>query len=201
MNLFTPALQSLIHLVFQNADLSGKKKEPVTQNDTPPVALEEKRETKGTACVPCSREHFGVCASVLNEAMRFARTEGLNHREVMDRVEACSEELNAWERFDVAPHKLKELSKDEQEMIKKYLVRGRSLRHMINEMQSVDDLEKTAAEARSMATDFRMAEMALKGVDVGKVKQLAAEVQEGKKTLEEAKAELKTSYMEAYNGR
>lgn len=157
---------------------------PVVSTEiTPPTA-------KGTACLPCTRGHLATCAAVLGEAMRFARTEGIGHPEVQDRVEACYEELNAWERFDVAPDKLQALPEAERQVMSRFIPLAREMRHQMEEISSVEALERVAAEARHLSTDLRMEYLRLRGVDVDRVKRLAAEVQGGQKTLEEAQAEL-----------
>lgn len=179
------------HPLEQGLMLAEKGVEAVTPRAMNPQEMMVSTETtKGTACLPCTRGHLATCAAVLAEAMRFARSEGVAHPEVQDRVEACYEELNAWERFDVAPDKLQALPEAERQVMSRFIPRAREMRHHMEEIESVDALESVAAEARVLSTDLRLETLRLKGVDVDRVKQLADDVKTGRKTLEQAQAEL-----------
>ena len=115
---------------------------------------EVKEETKGTACLPCSRDHLSTVSASLNEAVRFARKEGINHPEVLRRIGIALDELNIMERIDLAPENLTKLSEEERKIAKWALIEARELRHMITDIESVEDLEKVAAKASEVRTKF-----------------------------------------------
>src|SRR3990167_7169270 len=50
--------------------------------------------TNGVTVHNCSRDHWSTVVASLNEAMRFARSDGINHPEVQRRIELASDELN-----------------------------------------------------------------------------------------------------------
>ncbi|GAJ09095.1 unnamed protein product [marine sediment metagenome] len=102
----------------------------------------------------CSDEHLSEVSGALGEAVRFARTEGMGSREVIRRVRHARDELNAMERFDLAPEELARLPEDEKAVARWTLPQSRDLRHMLNSMQSVDDLEQAAARASNIADEF-----------------------------------------------
>lgn len=109
---------------------------------------------RGTACSLCSDEHLSEVSGALSEALRFARNEGMGSREAIRRVRHARDELNAMERFDLAPEEMVRLPEDEREIARWLLPQSRDLRHLLNSMQSVDDLEKTAARAAEVADEF-----------------------------------------------
>ena len=136
-------------------------KTPVEQKTTsstqesPYIPLEQKTAVeKGTACTLCSDEHFSEVSGALSEALRFARNEGIGTKEVIRRVRHARDELNAMERFDLAPEEIIKLPEDEKEVAHWALPQSRNLRHMINSMRSVDDLEKVAGQAANVADEF-----------------------------------------------
>ena len=129
------------------------------------VTTEPTKETKpasdqvaeGTACELCSSEHFAQTSGDLAEALRFARSEGVTHPEVIKRVEHARQELNTMERYDLSPSEIQRLSGPERELAEWGLKKSRNLRHMINRVittKGVSDLEAAAAEAETTAHDF-----------------------------------------------
>lgn len=109
-----------------------------------------------TACLPCTRAHLITVAGTLKEALRFARDEGLNHPEVLDRLDAAAEEIAVMERFDLAPERIANAPPEEKEVIRKVLPQIRNLRQkLINEIDSVEDLEETAATAAEIYKQAR----------------------------------------------
>lgn len=131
---------------------------PAPQSSTPsPVA-------QGTACNLCSMEHFSQSAGALSEAMRFARTDGLTHPEVVKRIGHASKELNTMERFDLAPSEMVKLKGPERQLAEWAVTNSRDLRHLINRAiasRGVGDLEKAAAQAEVTAQEFLKRVMAL----------------------------------------
>jgi len=130
--------------------LSEKKEEKIKIEKKSPLA----EKIKGTACIPCSKNHISTVSASLNEAVRFARSEGINHPEVVRRIGIAMDELNIMERIDLAPDKLIGLNEKEKEIAEWVLKKSRELRHMIDEIKTPEDLEKTASEAAKIRTEF-----------------------------------------------
>lgn len=110
---------------------------------------EEKATSIEAGCVPCSVGHLGTCSGLLNEAMRFARKDGINSSNVIDRVNICMDELNALERVDLRPEMITNLSPWEKELANKALKESRAIRHHLESLSSADDLEKAAANTQT----------------------------------------------------
>lgn len=105
-----------------------------------------------TGCLPCGIGHLGTCTGLLNEAMRFAKSDGIDSNEVIDRVGMCLDELNAMERVDLRPEMVVSLPAWEKELVNEVLVASRATRHALEELKTVDSLEKTAADTQSIRT-------------------------------------------------
>lgn len=120
----------------------------------PTSELETEKVEGGTACLPCSRDHFSTVAGALSEAIRFGRKEGVTHREVQRRLGIALDELNICERVDLSPEQLVQLKGKEKELADWGLNKSRELRHKITAIQTPDDLEKVAAEASKIRTEF-----------------------------------------------
>ena len=103
------------------------------------------REEIATACVPCALGHFSRSAGALNEAMRF-KGEGMTSNEVLDRIASVLEEQNALERFDLTPEKLQRTPKWEREIAEEALQHSRQLRHRLEGIETIEELEQAAAE-------------------------------------------------------
>ncbi|MBA7608582.1 hypothetical protein ES703_15760 [subsurface metagenome] len=109
---------------------------------------------QGTACVPCCSDHFSTCAGLISdEAMRMVRRKGIQDQEVIQRILACSDQLNAMERDDLAPSKIQELPPWEKELAIYAQNKGAEIRHLLNNISSVEDLEKAATEIKQ-ARDY-----------------------------------------------
>lgn len=98
-----------------------------------------------TACVSCAIGHFSTSAGVLNEAFRF-RSEGLTSPQVLDRIAKAIEEQNALERVDLTPEKMQSLQDWERDLAEEALTKSRELRHSLESIQSVGELERLAAD-------------------------------------------------------
>lgn len=110
----------------------------------------------GKACLPCGNDHFSTTSGELAEAMRFARAEGtIDHPEVLTRLAHSEDELNVFEREDGAPEKIVKLPPEEKALMNEMLVESRKLRHMLKEINTVDDLERVGAVAQETRRDFR----------------------------------------------
>ena len=136
----------------------SQNKPPVSAKPTPntqeAVIPTEKQEDISTACVPCAMGHYGTCSGLLNEAMRFAKKEGIDSGEVIDRVNICMDELNAMERVDLRPELIVDLSSWEKELANKALTGSRSLRHSLESLGNVDDLERVAATTQTIRNEI-----------------------------------------------
>lgn len=129
----------------------------VTTEPTREIKTASDRVAEGTACELCSSEHFAQTSGDLAEALRFARSEGVMHPEVIKRVEHARQELNTMERYDLSPSEIQRLSGPERELANWALQKSRNLRHMINRVittKGVSDLEAAAAEAETTAHEF-----------------------------------------------
>jgi len=122
----------------------------------PEVDLTPKKISGGTACLPCSRDHFTTASAVLKEAVRFAKRpeHGIRSDEVMTRIGVALEELNAMERMDLSPDKTRGLVGREKELANWGLNTSAELRHKITAIRSADDLENVAAEASKIKVEF-----------------------------------------------
>jgi len=112
------------------------------------------KEEKGTACLPCARHHFSTVSAALNEALRFARSEGIKHPEVVKRIGIATDELNILERIDLSADNIAKLKEKEREVANWALIQARNLRHMIDAIRNVKDLEMAAAEAADVRTKY-----------------------------------------------
>lgn len=108
-----------------------------------------KAQAIATGCIPCSLGHVGTCSGLLNEAMRFANKDGVGSPEVIDRVNMCLDELNAMERVDMRPEMISQLNGWEKELAEKVLTESRGMRHGLEAITSVDELEKLAARTQT----------------------------------------------------
>jgi hypothetical protein len=113
-----------------------------------PPETSEKAMAIATGCVPCSIGHLGTCSGLLNEAMRFARSDGIQSEEVISRCNMCLDELNALERVDLRPELMHGLPEWEKQLAEKALNLSRSLRHDLEGMSTVDGLEGITAKAQ-----------------------------------------------------
>lgn len=112
----------------------------------------------GTAGVVCSDEHVTMADSELKEALRMARSRGLQDDEVRERLKGARDELNSMERRDMVAEKILSYPPEQQVIARWLLKNSASLRHSISEMLmadvSVEELEKTSAMAAQTAREF-----------------------------------------------
>jgi len=120
---------------------SHQKMIPTTQE----IAPSPEEQDIATACVPCALGHFSRSAGALNEAMRF-KGEGITSNEILDRIASVLEEQNALERFDLTPEKLQRTPEWEREIAEEALQESRKLRHQLESITSIDELEQAAAD-------------------------------------------------------
>ena len=110
---------------------------------------ENKAQSIEAGCVPCAIGHFGTCSGLLNEATRFARKDGIDSSEVIDRVNMCLDELNSMERIDLRPELTLSLPQWEKELAERALADSRNTRHGLESLSSAEDLERVAAITQS----------------------------------------------------
>jgi len=127
---------------------------PETPITIPQTDSTEEKVEGGTACLPCSRDHFSTVSGALGEAMRFARKDGIKHPEVQRRLGMALDELNMLERIDLSDEQMVTLKGKEKQLAAWGLTSSRELRHQITTVQSVDDLERASSDASSIRTDF-----------------------------------------------
>ncbi len=101
-----------------------------------------------TACVPCAVGHFSTSSGLLKEAVRF-KGEGIASPEILDRIAAVLEEQNALEREDLSPEKIQRLAGWEKAIAGEALSQSRQLRHRLESIQTIDELEQAAADTRA----------------------------------------------------
>jgi len=145
--------------IFQTAQPEKPHEEPPELINEPHESLQEiAEEARGgdvaTGCVPCSISHFGTCAGLLSEAMRFARKDGLESNEVLDRINKSLDELNALERVDLDSEKIYYLPPEEKDIAIKSLNASRATRHALESLTTVDDLEKVTADVQTVRKDI-----------------------------------------------
>jgi len=122
---------------------------------------EELKQTKpkkvniSVACLPCGQHHIVTTSAALGEALRFARSDGISSPEVQRRLEIASEEIDIAERIDFAPSNIEKSPPKEKEFLKEFIPKLRKLRHQADSIGTVDDLEKAAAIAQELATEYR----------------------------------------------
>jgi len=101
-----------------------------------------------TACVACAVGHFSTSSGELKEALRF-KGEGMTSHEVLDRIAGALEEQNALEREDLTQEKIQNLPQWERAIAEEALTQSRQLRHRLETIQSIDELEQLAADTRT----------------------------------------------------
>ena len=117
---------------------------------TMPQTLPEENPSKdiATACVPCAIGHFAGTARLLNEAVRF-RDDGITSNQVLDDIAGAIGELNAMERVDLTPERLQKTPEWERTIADEALRESRKLRHRLEGIDSMEEVEKAAADTES----------------------------------------------------
>ena len=125
--------------------------EPESVIDLTPEKIQE-----GVACLPCTNDHIATASASLKEAVRFARRpeKGIRCHEVMERIGIALEELNIMERIDLSPESIDQLDGEEKKLARWAANKSADLRHGISGIKTPDDLEKMAAEASRIKTEF-----------------------------------------------
>lgn len=118
----------------------------MTPTTTPQEAETPKQEDIATACVPCALGHFSTSAGLLNEAVRF-KSEGISSNEILDRIAKVLEEQNTLERVDLTQEKIQKTSLWEKALAEEALRQSRALRHSLESISTIEELEQIAADA------------------------------------------------------
>jgi hypothetical protein len=113
-----------------------------------PLSTPSEEYKVATACVPCSVQHLSVSSGLLNEALRF-RDEGLHSDEILDRIAKAGQELNTMERVDLAAEKIRSAPAWEKDLALDISRKSREIRHQLESIKSIDDLEEVAADAEA----------------------------------------------------
>jgi hypothetical protein len=133
----------------QELDASGSFQGEVKEEVSTPPVTEGKATSIASGCVPCSIGHLSTCSGLLNEAMRFARKDGVQSEEVINRVNMCLDELCALERVDLRPEMIHDLPDWEKSLAEKALDLSRSLRHDLEEISDTSTLEGISARTQT----------------------------------------------------
>lgn len=153
----------LIDKVSDRLEKIGLTEEPRRAPETPTTAPESQEEppfsqseaiTKGTACLPCCRDHLSTSSSALSEGIRFARDKGIKDPEALRRIRIALDELNAMERIDLAPDETARLKGAEKDLANWTLKGSREIRHTITAIKDVDSMEQAAAKASAITEEF-----------------------------------------------
>ena len=130
----------------------GNKDKAVETNTNRIRIIDEIRE--GTACLACSKNHISTVSAALNEAMRFARSDGIKHPEVIRRIGIALDELNIMERIDLSSDKIHGMAGRDKELAVWILNNSRELRHMLDAVKTVEDLETAASYASTFRNEY-----------------------------------------------
>ena len=135
-------------------DLTDPTRAPESQKEgllaaTVPQILPEEnpREDIATGCLPCALGHFSLSSGLLKEAVRF-KGEGITSNEILDRIAIALEEQNSLEREDLSPEKIQGLPGWERPIAEEALTQSRQLRHRLESIQSIDELEQVAVDTK-----------------------------------------------------
>jgi len=114
---------------------------PQPSEESPPAPI-------ATACVACAVGHFSTSSGLLKETLRF-KGEGMTSHEILDRIAGALEEQNGLERVDLTQEKIQNLPQWERAIAEEALTQSRQLRHRLETIQSIDELEQLAADTRT----------------------------------------------------
>jgi len=137
---------------FRNRPIRIETVQKTTEQVSTLELSEEKATEVATGCVPCAIGHLGTGSGVLNEAVRFAKTDGMSSNEVIDRVGMCLDELNAMERIDLRPEMINNLPEWEKELADEVLIASRSIRHSLEALETAKSLEEAAGTMQTLRT-------------------------------------------------
>jgi len=129
-----------------------KKRQPAPGVAPPTHAAPSEKtsqtENIATACVPCALGHFSTSSGLLNECVRF-KEDGIDSNEILDRVAKILAEQNALERVDLTPEMIQRSPEWERKLAERALAESRRLRHKLEGLESIEQLEEAAASTAS----------------------------------------------------
>ena len=157
----------------------GTSEEVAPPTITQEPEISPKQEAIATACVVCALGHFSTSAGLLNEAVRFKK-EGITSNEILDRIGKVLEEQNALERVDLTPEKIRSAPDWERDIAEEVLQQSRGLRHRLETIESIEELEQVAADTEGYYRRLNREWWKRRFAKLGKT--------EPELTLEEAKA-------------
>lgn len=190
------ALPKVIKVEYPEPSWERERVEEIEESTGVPARITKvtslpKVKDVSTGCISCSRSHLSTVSGALGESLRFARDEGIKSPEVQRRLMLAEDEVSIMERIDLAADALAKSPPEEKQLAEEYLPRIRKLRQNLGQITSLEKLEEVAAEASILSQEFRLRHLQLRGVDLNPVMTLAKDVQEGRLSMEEAKAKLK----------
>ncbi len=163
-----------------------------TQEPAKPPRIEE----IATACVPCALGHIATSTGLLNEAVRFKK-EGITSNEIADRIAKVLEEQNTLERVDLTPEKIQNLPDWERDLAEEALQQSRSLRHRLETIKSIEELEAAAADTEGYYRELNRKWWKRRFDILGKVGEPELTLDEAKKlAAEEAAKRVEETYGE-----
>lgn len=116
--------------------------------EAPAAAHTAAAEDIASGCLPCAVGHFSTSSGLLKEALRF-KDRGMESNEILDRIAGVLEEQNALEREDLTPEKIRRLAEWERPIAEEALARSRQLRHRLEGIRTIEELEGLAADTRT----------------------------------------------------
>lgn len=126
----------------------SSQQEGLLPSTVPQTSQEEKATAEiATGCLPCALGHFSTSSGLLNEAVRF-KGEGITSNEILDRIAGALEQQNSLEREDLSPVKIQGLPEWERPIAEEALAQSRQLRHKLESIQGIDELEQVAADTK-----------------------------------------------------
>lgn len=130
----------------------------VTETEPAPAAVPGgENGSVSTACIACTNAHLAATAAILEEALRFARSDprGPAHPEALRRIQTATMEITNLEREDLRPDKVHDLPAAAREVVRRYIPKIRELRQrIVTGIQDTDSLERVAAEAERLFRSF-----------------------------------------------
>lgn len=142
---FPSTISTIIHGGEKADEIDPQKWVPLPSQslageESPPAPI-------ATACVACAVGHFSTSSGLLKEALRF-KVEGMASHEVLDRIAGALEEQNALEREDLTQEKIRNLPQWEKPIAEEALNQSRQLRHRLETIESIEEMEQLAADTR-----------------------------------------------------
>lgn len=127
-------------------ELAVRDKPEVGEGGYESQSLREEATSIKAGCIPCALGHVGTCAGLLEEAVRFARSDGMDNDTTISRINMCLDELNTMERGDLTTQKVLVLPEWERELAEQVLVASRDTRHALEESYTIDKLKEATAK-------------------------------------------------------